>query len=137
MSMGIGAFAELSAADGETAVYRYGSYNLNDERYRNKNRVRDGFITISVSCFAEPEKHEKIKRMPNGKKKLITKTVPVKVDYGDMPDKGLIEIQNCSNCWEMAGKSATTDRMALILLHDIFQEYQKQSRIPTCISCNM
>lgn len=44
-------------------------------------------ITISRDCFAEPEIHEKLKKMPSGRKKLITKRIPVSVDYPHVNSK--------------------------------------------------
>ena len=51
------------------------------EYYRKENHVYDGTITIARDCFAEPEIHEKLKKMPSGRKKLITKRISVSVDY--------------------------------------------------------
>lgn len=81
MSRGFGAHADLVAQDNETVIYQYGGYNLNEPEFRNEKHLYDGLITISRSCFAEPEIHEKLKKMPSGRKKLITKRIPVKVDY--------------------------------------------------------
>lgn len=68
MSKGIGAFVKLVLEDSETVIYEYGSYNLNNAKYYNEKRICDGIITIDRNCFAEPEIHEKMKKMPSGKK---------------------------------------------------------------------
>ena len=99
MSRGFGAHADLVAQDNETVIYQYGGYNLNEPEFRNEKHLYDGVITISRSCFAEPEMHEKLKKMPGGRKKLITKRIPVRVDYPQMISDGRIIIENCSNCW--------------------------------------
>ena len=100
MSRGIGAHANLLLQDDKTVIYEYGGYNLSEEKYRNEAHIYDGTITIQRSCFLEAEIHEKIKKMPSGKKKLVTKRVPVEVDYPRYTEDGLIIIENCSNCWK-------------------------------------
>ena len=65
MSLGIGSFCKLIAQDDNTVIYEYGSYNLNEPKYENNNRISDGIITISKSSLIEPEIHDKIKRLPN------------------------------------------------------------------------
>ncbi len=77
MSRGIGVHANLIFEDKNTVVYEYGGYNLNDIQYRNENHIYDGTISIQRICFAEPEIHEKLKKMPSGRKKLITKRIPI------------------------------------------------------------
>lgn len=94
MSRGFGAHADLVAQDNETVIYQYGGYNLNEPEFRNEKHLYDGLITISRSCFAEPEIHEKLKKMPSGRKKLITKRIPVKVDYPQMINGRDKEYQN-------------------------------------------
>lgn len=81
MSRGFGAFVKLVLQDDETVIYEYGSYNLNEEKFRNKDHVSDGLITIDKSCFLEPKINKKLKKMPSGRKKLIIKRIPVAVDY--------------------------------------------------------
>lgn len=63
MSRGIGAHANLVVADERNIMYEYGGYNLNDPEYKNGKHIYDGIITISRECFAEPEIHEKRKKM--------------------------------------------------------------------------
>ena len=135
MSKGIGAFAKLLSEDDVDIIYEYSSYNLNEPKYRNMTHICDGHITIKRKCFTEPEIHRKIKKMPNGKKKLITKRILIYVDYNKMIDDGLIEVKNCTNCWEENDKHI--DVMALHILFYIFHEYQKGSKIPTSISYNV
>lgn len=62
-------------------MYEYDGYNLNEPEYRNENHVYNGTITIARAWFAEPDIHEKLKKMPSGRKKLITKRISVSVDY--------------------------------------------------------
>ena len=137
MSIGIGAHASLILQDEERVLYEYGGYNLNNKAFWNRMHSYDGYITIQRSCFVESEIHRKRKKMPSGKKKVVTKRIPVNVDYRKMIKDGFIEVENCSNCWETTEDEKQIDVMALRILDRIFQEYQKESRIPESISYNV
>ena len=137
MSIGIGAHASLILQDEERVLYEYGGYNLNNKAVWNRMHSYDGYITIQRSCFVESEIHRKRKKMPSGKKKVVTKRIPVNVDYRKMIKDGFIEVENCSNCWETTEDEKHIDVMALCILREIFQEYQKESRIPESISYNV
>jgi len=63
MSKGIGAYARKVFEDENTVIYEYGGYNLNNPAFRNSDHIYDGAITIPKKCFAEPEMHEKLKKM--------------------------------------------------------------------------
>ncbi len=128
MSKGIGAFVKLVLEDSETVIYEYGSYNLNDAKYYNEKRICDGIITIDRNCFAEPEIHEKMKKMPSGRKKLIIKRIPVHVDYNKMISDGRIVIENCSNYWECYS-NRNTDIMATPILFYLFLQYQEEGKL--------
>lgn len=135
MSLGYGAWANLFLQDDESVIYNYGSYDLNEQKFENKNRITDGNIFIFKSCFVEPEIHEKLKRMPNGKKKLIVKRIPRNVDISQLISEEKIVIENCSNCWDCT--PAKIDRMALNLLYKLFRQYQEEETIPEYISYNV
>lgn len=137
MSIGIGAHANKIADDDHTVIYEYGGYNLNDPKYRNEDHIYDGTITIQRECFAEPEIHEKLKKMPSGKKKLITKRIPVTVHYGEMIEDGRIVVENCSNCWRTSENYFHIDVMASKILFYIFLRYQEEGEIPEMISYNV
>lgn len=137
MSRGIGAYANLILQDDNTVIYEYGGYNLNEEKYRNEAHIYDGTITIQRSCFLEPEIHEKIKKMPNGKKKPVDKRVTVEVDYPRYIEDGLIVIGNCSNCWKTTNDEKYIDIMALHILYYLFLRYQEQGKMPEYISYNV
>ncbi len=134
MSMGIGGSAVKVMEDAETVIYEYGGYNLNEPRFRNEERVRDGSITITKSCFAEPDIHEKIKKTPGGRKKLVVKRIPVGVDFRKMIKDGLIKVENCGNCWQTVDEVDNADIAAIRVLSEIFQEYQVNGEIPEHIS---
>lgn len=136
MSRGIGAFVKLVLEDSETVIYEFGSYNLNDARNYNEEHICDGIITIARNCFAEPEIHEKMKKMPSGRKKLIIKRIPVHVDYNKMISDGRIVIENCSNCWECYS-NRNTDIMATPILFYLFLQYQIDGKLPEYLNYNV
>ena len=134
MSLGIGSFCKLIAEDEETVIYGYGSYNLNEPRYDNKNRISDGIITISKNSLIEPEIHDKIKRFPNGKKKRIIKRVPKDIPLSDLLENKLITVENCSHCWKTNVRNI--DVMALTTIWHILLEYQKIGYLPEELNIN-
>ena len=79
MSKGVGGWCYIAEQDENTVIYKYGAYNLNDPQYENKEHSADGIIIIDKNSLVEPDIHEKIKRFPNGKKKLMTKRIVVEV----------------------------------------------------------
>lgn len=136
MSRGIGAYANLVLEDENTVMYEYGGYNLNELENRNENHIYGGMITISRDCFAEPEIHQKLKKMPSGRKKLITKRIPVDVDYPQMISDGRIVIENCSNCRHRLLES-NIDVMVSHILFYLFRKYQEEGKMPEYISYNV
>lgn len=137
MSKGIGAHANLVIQNEKTVIYEYGGYNLNELEFRNDAHVYDGTIIVQRCCFVEPEIHEKLKKMKNGRKKLIIKRIPVNVDYSKFITEGLIVVENCSNCWCTTNDEKHIDVMALHILFYIFLRYQEEGKIPEYISYNV
>lgn len=80
-------------------LYAYGDFNLNIPGLENKDHRCDGILLIAKKCFIGPEIHQKIKRMPSGKKKLVTKAIIRSVDVEAALHNGLIEIKNSSFAW--------------------------------------
>lgn len=89
---------------------------------------------IPKDCFVEPEIHEKLKRMPSGRKKRIIKRIPVDVDDTSMLLDEQITFENCSNCWQTIGEDLHVDIMVCHLLFQIFQSYQQEGKIPSSVS---
>ena len=110
---------------------------MNEPEYRNEKHILDGSITILKSCFVEPEIHEKLKKMPSGRKKLITKRISVSVDYGKMLEDGTVKVENCSCCWHTTETDLAVDVMACHILFYIFLRYQEEGEIPEYISYNV
>ena len=130
VSIGIGAYVKKICEDDGTVLYSYGGYNLNEPEDQNNERISDGIILIQKECFIEPEIHTKIKKMSSGRKKLITKIIPLNVDFGNFIIEGKIIVENCSNCWHKIMNELQIDMMACRLLYHIFQRYQTDGKIP-------
>ena len=137
MSRGIGAFVKKVLEDDTSVLYEYGAYNWNESKYQNLERIRDGSIWIPKSCFSESEIHKKLKRIPSGRKRMVIKRIPVRVDYEKMLRDGTIQVENCSCCWQTRGEGLKVDDMACHILFQVFQQYQKEGEIPEWVSYNV
>ncbi len=129
MSIGHCSYADLVAADETILLYSYCCYTLNEWERKSDRRDADGELIIDRSCLVEPEIHEKLKRMPSGRKKLVVKRI-IRWDY-HIPEwmhSGMLQIKNASGTW-------TTDEdgidiMAVSLLYKLFNTYQETGDIP-------
>ena len=131
MSKGIGGSARVIMQDENTVVYEYYAYNLNEEEYQNREHIYDGIITIDKRSLVEPEIHEKLKKHPSGRKKLITKRIPREVDYSGLITAGKINVENSKFCWQILDNG-----MGLIAIHIIFKFfnlYQSDGAIPETV----
>jgi hypothetical protein len=75
--------------------------------------------------------------MPSGRKKLVTKRIPVSVDYGKMLEDGAVKVDNCRYCWKTTEDNLSVDVMAYHILFQLFQVYQEEGKIPEYISYNV
>ncbi len=128
MCMGIGGSARAIMQDADTIIYEYCVYNWNDEKCKNPDYVYDGIITIDKHSLVEPEIHEKLKKQPSGRKKLITKRIPRDVDYAARIAAGQIRVENSSFCWQLLDNGI--DYMAMRIIYNIFDLYQTEGTIP-------
>ena len=71
--------------------------------------------------------HEKIKRLPSGKKDTVIKRIPRWISVEELITEGMISVKNASLTWETAG---AVDIMAIRLIRNVFQEYQVQGAMP-------
>lgn len=134
MSLGYGGSCKRELEDENMIIYSYSSYNLNEEQFRNSDRIYDGTITINKSCLIEAEIHEKIKKKPNGRKKLIVNRIPKSIDIFEMIAQGQIQIENSKNTWKML---QSFDYIAISLCRIIFHEYQLNGILPEKCSYNV
>ncbi len=135
MSLGYGGWCLISSQDKEKVIYKYGSYNLNYDANKNDNRISDGAIIIDKSSFVEPDIHKKIKRLPNGKKKVIVKRIGVDVPFESLIQDNKIIIQNTNNTWKV--DESGNDFIARQLIHKIFSTYQQNGELSEMISFNV
>lgn len=128
MSKGIGGVARMIMQDECSVVYEYAPYNLNEEQYKNPDKVYDGVITISKSALVEPEIHERSKKRAGGRKQPIVKRIPRDVDYAACFKSGLITVENSRFCWHILPGSV--GEIAMHLLFKLFRDYQENGELP-------
>lgn len=73
MSLCEGAKAYIVLQDDQTVMYMYGCFSYYYDKNWRQPVDCDGLITIQKECFQKPEIHQKLKRMPSGRKRLVTK----------------------------------------------------------------
>lgn len=135
MSIGIGG-ACRKITENEVAVqYEYYSYDLNEERFVNPEKIADGTIIIWRAGLVEPEIHSKKRSMPGGRKKLIEKRVAVEVDLDERLASGYVEIKNCSHAWRFNAEGI--DVIALHICRSLFEEYQIGGALLDMCGCDM
>lgn len=66
--------------DDETVMYMYGCFSYYYDKNWRQPVDCDGLIAIQKECFQKPKIHQKLKRMPSGRKRVVTKKIPVDVD---------------------------------------------------------
>lgn len=105
MSMGDGGWAKIIAEDDTMVIYEYGSYNLNEPEHRNREKISDGSIIIYKQKFSG---------------KLYK-------SCAEMLKAGIIEVNNCSNCWHI---SEGYDYIARYLIGRIADKYNRNQEFP-------
>ncbi|MBR5913496.1 MAG: hypothetical protein IKZ58_03970 [Selenomonadaceae bacterium] len=128
MSLGYGGFCRKFVEDDSFVIYEYFSYNFNEERFYNDEKIFDGFITIRKSSLIEPILHEKIKKLPNGRRKKFTKKILVDFSVDELLNAGNIEIKNCSHTWKTLPNGL--DFISYKLCRKIFLYYQNNGKLP-------
>lgn len=137
MSRGIGAHAKLISNNKNMIIYQYGSYNLNDEKFRNAEHIYDGLIMIDRSCFEEIDLQTQKVASLYGRKRKIKKENIINVNYSKHISENRIIIENCSNCWKVVSDEKHIDVMACRLLTKLFAEYQMEGKAPDAVSYNV
>ena len=128
MSMGYGGAAKMIMQDEKIVIYAYYAYDFSSETSKNPERIYDGTIIIQKDALVEPEIHEKLKKMPSGRKKTIAKRIPQDVDYGALYKSGQIIVENSRFCVQFLpnGVGAIASR----IVFEIFNLYQKEGSLP-------
>lgn len=132
MSIGYGSLARKISEDNTHVLYAYGDINLNMPGLENSSKICDGTLLVAKKCFIEPEIHQKIKRMPSGRKRLVTKSIIRSVDIEASLLNGSIEIENSSFAWKFCQTQdgRKIDIMAVRALEKIFEDYQRTGEMP-------
>lgn len=135
MSIGFKACADLFISDGSGFLYLYACCNLNLLEIRDTawNTV-DGEIWISRDSLPEPEVHEKIRRLPSGRKKLIVKRIPRWPLVTELIAEGKITVRNASGTWQTRD---SVDMMAIRLINSILMDYQVKGTMPEHVSVDI
>lgn len=129
MSLGFEAYAKLVDEDENMALYLYSGSNWNEPGYTSKEALLyDGELLIYKSSLEEPEIHEKIKKMPSNKKKLVVKRITHIVGVDEKIKNGEIVISPCKA--EKLKTRGCEYFFARKVLHSIYEEYQKDGCLP-------
>ena len=84
-----------------------------------------------------PVREDLYEYMPSGRRKVISKRIPISVDYEKMLEEGLIKVENCTNCWQVTEGKMHIDVMVCHILFYVFRKYQEEGKIPEHISYNV
>lgn len=131
MSIGFGARAHLVIADVSGLLYSYSCYDINRDGWETARDTEDGEIWISRDALPEPDLHERLRRLPSGRKQMDVKRIPRPVLCGELIKAGKVRIRNACGTWDTEDG---TDRMVLRILCRFFEEYQLHGEPPEHIS---
>ena len=102
MSLGNIIYASKYLEDDEVVIYHYSGVLGNTVNwYEKANKIKelyisDGEFIICKECINEPIIRKKTKRLPNGKKKIITKKIFTDIKSDEyINDKKIILIRPC------------------------------------------
>ena len=111
MSLGYGGFADLQQSDDTMVIYLYCCYNVDNDEYKHFQQLEDGELYIDRDAFVEPEIHEKIRKTASGRKRNITKRVPIDFDLIELLDQAKLQYQTQAG----HGRLQTTELILLQL----------------------
>lgn len=111
--------------DDSFVLYEYFSCNWFLGDYE---KVFDGLILIKKSALIEPERREKFRRMPSGKRRKFIKFILREVPLYELIDSGDVQIENCSHAWKFLPNGV--DIMAYRICIRIFEYYQLEGTLP-------
>lgn len=132
MSLGFAGVCHLEAEDEHTAIYSYRGENWNlDKAVAAEAEKIEGMFTIDKACLVEPEIHSRVRKMPNGRKKLVEKVIPVFVPVMELASEGSIQVDRLCGVDELSlDDSFARLRIIRNLLHHVFESYQLNGRLP-------
>jgi hypothetical protein len=110
MSRGYGGFGIKESENDEFVVYAYSSFNWNDEKHYNDERICDGRITISKKAIAVCEEES------------------LEISFVNLYNQKGVIIENCSNTWIQ--EKSGMDFISLYLCSKILASYQEEHCFP-------
>ena len=125
MSLGYGGSCRKFSEDDDFVLYEYFSYNLS---FEDRKKIFDGLILIKKSALLEPERREKFRRMPSGKRHKFTKIILREVPLDELIDSDDVQIENCSHAWKFLPNGV--DLIAYRMCKKIFEHYQLEGTLP-------
>ena len=135
MSIGFQGCADLFLSDGSGFFYLYACCNLNmPEAHDSARDAVDGEIWISRDSLPEPEIHEKIRRMPSGRRKLVVRRIQRWPSVEELIAGRKITVRNAGGTWQT---KESVDIMALRLINRILMDYQEKGSMPDHVSVHM
>lgn len=132
MSLGFRGFCHLEAEDERAAIYTYRGEDWNLEKLvAAEAKQIEGMFTIDKCCLVEPEIHNRVRKMPNGRKKLVEKKILVPVSGLELVDKGFIKLDKLCGVDELL-KDDSYHHLRILgnLLARIFESYQLNGELP-------
>ena len=123
MSLGYCGGCRKISEDETFALYEYFSCDLSDGE-----KIFDGLILIKKNSLVEPERREKFRRMPNGRRQSFTKIILRDVPIDELIASGDVQIENCSRAWKFLPNGV--DYVAVTLCRKIFTAYQCEGALP-------
>ena len=126
MSLGNCGLCRKASEDDEVALYEYCSYKLSFDDARKE--IFDGLILIKKTSLLKPQRREKIRRMPRGRRRKFTKIIMREVDIGALIASGDVQIENCSQAWRIL--PIGIDYVSVCLCRKIFLDYQRAGTLP-------
>ena len=110
MSRGYGGFCNKESEDNEFIIYAYSSFNWNDEKYYNDERICDGRIIISKKTIA------------------VCEDKSLEISFSELYSNNGVIIENCSNTW--IKEKNGMDIISLYLCSRILNFYQEEHYFP-------
>lgn len=132
MSLGYCGRCVLEAEDEETAVYRYWGEDWNlPEEVRDELEPVPGSFAIAKASLEEPEVRVKTVRRKSGRKMEVEKRVAHTPDiHGHLADGEIVVDEYCGVDRRLMDSHPGGPRIALGLLHNVYERYMRDGRLP-------
>ncbi|WP_311491398.1 hypothetical protein [uncultured Anaerococcus sp.] len=132
MSLGFGGKCILISKDIDYLMFKYCSFNYNNENSEKAQNTFDGIIIVHKDYFPKPTISKKKIKKSNGKKVWIEKKKYPEVELEDFIKSGKISVENSTHASYLSENGI--DRIALDLIFKLNLEYQKSGQTPDNVS---